>query len=201
MDAGFALPWAHSSIWLRTAAGTSPGPRDDPFANFYFGGFGNNWVDRGEAKRYRDYYAFPDTLDVDRYTIGKTTRDAVVAVREINLLGLPDNQRNWLNDHTVYTHGYGFYAAYGNQRTTEGDPVFFEGGGRSAIGEYQPRIFDRFWQARKSDRQGAGLGLAIAKGIVEAHHGRIWVESSVGEGSRFYFTLPAAHNKPRSGPA
>ena len=56
----------------------------------------------------------------------------MVAVREINLEGLPDSQRNWLNDHTVYTHGYGFYAAYGNQRTTEGDPVFFEGGGRSA---------------------------------------------------------------------
>ena len=89
----------------------------------------------------RDYYAFPDTLDVDRYTIDKQTRDAVVAVREINLQGLPDGQRNWLNDHTVYTHGYGFYAAYGNQRTTEGDPVFFEGGGLSAIGKYEPRAY------------------------------------------------------------
>jgi uncharacterized membrane protein (UPF0182 family) len=89
----------------------------------------------------RDYYAFPDTLDVDRYTIDDQTRDAVVAVREMNLDGLPDNQRNWLNDHTVYTHGYGFYAAYGNQRTTEGDPVFFEGGGRSSLGEYEPRIY------------------------------------------------------------
>ena len=89
----------------------------------------------------RDYYAFPDTLDVDRYTIDKQTRDAVVAVREINLGGLPDNQRNWLNDHTVYTHGYGFYAAYGNQRTTEGDPVFFEGGGLSAVGKYEPRMY------------------------------------------------------------
>ena len=89
----------------------------------------------------RDYYAFPDTLDVDRYTIDDQTRDAVVAVREINLDGLPDGQRNWLNDHTVYTHGYGFYAAYGNQRSTEGDPVFFEGGGLSAIGEYEPRTY------------------------------------------------------------
>ena len=89
----------------------------------------------------RDYYAFPDTLDVDRYAIGEQTRDAVVAVREINLGGLPDSQRNWLNDHTVYTHGYGFYAAYGNQRSPEGDPVFFEGGGRSSLGEYEPRIY------------------------------------------------------------
>ena len=89
----------------------------------------------------RDYYAFPDTLDVDRYTIDGQTNDAVVAVREVNLSGLPDSQRNWLNDHTIYTHGYGFYAAYGNRRTAEGDPVFFEGGGRSSLGEYQPRIY------------------------------------------------------------
>jgi PAS domain S-box-containing protein len=58
--------------------------------------------------------------------------------------------------------------------------------------EQLPHIFGRFWQARASDRRGIGLGLAIAKGIVEAHKGRIWVESSVGLGSTFYFTLPIA---------
>jgi PAS domain S-box-containing protein len=56
-------------------------------------------------------------------------------------------------------------------------------------------LFDRFWQARKGDRRGAGLGLPIVKGIVEAHGGRLWVESSVGGGSTFFFTLPTA---PRS---
>lgn len=56
--------------------------------------------------------------------------------------------------------------------------------------DHVEHLFDRFWQARKGDRRGAGLGLAIAKGIVEAHHGRIWVESEVGRGSRFCFTLP-----------
>jgi signal transduction histidine kinase len=55
--------------------------------------------------------------------------------------------------------------------------------------EQLPHIFGRFWQA-KSDHRGIGLGLAIAKGIVEAHNGRIWVESHVGLGSTFYFTLP-----------
>ena len=55
-----------------------------------------------------------------------------------------------------------------------------------------PHIFGRFWQAMPSDRRGIGLGLAIAKGIVEAHGGMIWVESQVGAGSTFYFTLPSA---------
>ncbi|MEO7822780.1 MAG: PAS domain S-box protein [Gemmatimonadaceae bacterium] len=58
--------------------------------------------------------------------------------------------------------------------------------------EQLPHIFGRFWQAKASDRRGIGLGLAIAKGIVEAHKGRIWVSSSVGLGSTFYFTLPTA---------
>jgi signal transduction histidine kinase len=55
-----------------------------------------------------------------------------------------------------------------------------------------PRVFDRFWQARKATRAGAGLGLAIAKGIVEAHNGAIRAESERGRGSRFSFTLPIA---------
>ena len=61
--------------------------------------------------------------------------------------------------------------------------------------EQLPHIFGRFWQATASDRRGIGLGLAIAKGIVEAHNGRIWVESHVGLGSTFYFTLPSATEK------
>ena len=57
--------------------------------------------------------------------------------------------------------------------------------------EHRARLFDRFWQAEGNDRRGVGLGLAIARGIVEAHRGRLWVESTVGSGSTFHFTLPA----------
>jgi PAS domain S-box-containing protein len=55
-----------------------------------------------------------------------------------------------------------------------------------------PHVFDRFWQAAKGAHHGAGLGLPIARGIIEAHGGRIWVESIVGRGSIFFFTLPTA---------
>jgi signal transduction histidine kinase len=55
--------------------------------------------------------------------------------------------------------------------------------------EQLTKIFGRFWQANPADRRGIGLGLTIAKGIVEAHGGRIWCESKLGEGTTFHFTL------------
>lgn len=58
-DMGVPFGARHSSVWLRTAGGFSPQRASEPFANFYFGGLGNNYVDRGEIKRYREYYAFP----------------------------------------------------------------------------------------------------------------------------------------------
>jgi signal transduction histidine kinase len=54
------------------------------------------------------------------------------------------------------------------------------------------RIFEPYWQAQRTASLGAGLGLKIAKGIVEAHGGRIWAESAIGEGTTFHFALPVA---------
>lgn len=59
VDLGWPFLFKHSSLWLRTSAGAAGGNANNPYANFYFGSFGNNWVDNGEIKRYRDYSSFP----------------------------------------------------------------------------------------------------------------------------------------------
>lgn len=91
----------------------------------------------------RNYYRFPDALDVDRYVVDGTLSDTVLAVREMDLDGVPEGQRNWLNDHTVYTHGYGIVAAYGTRRGADGQPIFFEQDipSTGALGEFQPRVY------------------------------------------------------------
>jgi uncharacterized membrane protein (UPF0182 family) len=102
-----------------------------------------------QLEQNRQYYSFADSLDVDRYTVrevGATTaqrRDSVVAVRELDLEEAPPQQRNWINDHIVYTHGYGLIAAYGNERTVNGRPVFFQAGFPNTFNDkqYQPRVY------------------------------------------------------------
>lgn len=59
LDLGFALPLPHASLWLRGAAGVTGGERGDPFANFYFGGFGNNWVDNRAVQRFQAFTSLP----------------------------------------------------------------------------------------------------------------------------------------------
>jgi uncharacterized membrane protein (UPF0182 family) len=91
----------------------------------------------------RAYYDFQDDLDVDRYTIQGQKRDVVVAARELDLAGLPDAQRNWINDHTVYTHGFGFVAALGNTTANGGRPSFVSSNIPPVgdLGSFQPRIY------------------------------------------------------------
>jgi PAS domain S-box-containing protein len=87
-------------------------------------------------------------------------------------------------------------------RARAGEPGFVElavtDTGPGIAADQLPRVFERFWQAKETARAGTGLGLAICKGIVQQHGGTIWVESQVGEGTTFYFTLPLAEVPPAS---
>jgi uncharacterized membrane protein (UPF0182 family) len=96
-----------------------------------------------QLQQNKQYYNFPSQLSVDRYTIDGKSRDTVIGVRELNLGGVSNSQRTWVNDHTVYTHGFGVVAAYGNTVSVDGRPAFYEGGIPSvgALGDYQPRIY------------------------------------------------------------
>jgi len=94
-----------------------------------------------QLQQVQQYYQFADKLDVDRYDIDGTTQDTVIAVRELD----QQNQASpgWINNTVVYTHGYGVVAAYGNQRSEDGQPKFLESDipSRGQLGEYEPRIY------------------------------------------------------------
>jgi len=94
-----------------------------------------------QLQQVRGYYSFPSTLDVDRYTIDGKMTDAIVAAREITQSGIPD--QSWNNIHTVYTHGFGMVAAYGNKRQPTGEPVWIVGDipPQGALSEAQARIY------------------------------------------------------------
>jgi uncharacterized membrane protein (UPF0182 family) len=104
-----------------------------------------------QTQQVRSFYDFNDKLDIDRYTIDGKTQDYVVGVRELDTTQLTGNQGNWINRHTVYTHGNGFVAAPANAVNNDGLPCFVSGalagaapnlscgGGEIKVG--QPRVY------------------------------------------------------------
>ncbi|HKX55958.1 MAG TPA: hypothetical protein VJN01_07650, partial [Xanthomonadales bacterium] len=80
VDFGFSLPLKHSSVWFYNAAGLAHGERDNSLANWYFGAFGNNYVDDREVKRYREFFSFPG-FDIDQIA----GQDFIKSVVEWNL--------------------------------------------------------------------------------------------------------------------
>ena len=94
-----------------------------------------------QLQQIKPYYSFPDSLDIDRYVVNGVKRDTVVAVRELNIAGNPS--RNWINDHLVYTHGFGFVAAFGNTVDADGKPSFLVGDlpPTKGLGKFEPRVY------------------------------------------------------------
>jgi hypothetical protein len=97
-DVGFQLPLHHSSLWWRNGAGFSSGNRDNPLVNAYFGGFGNNYVDNAEAKRYRDLFRMPG-FEIDALqgkTFAKSMLEWSLPPLRFGNLGSPGFYASWL---------------------------------------------------------------------------------------------------------
>jgi uncharacterized protein len=97
-----------------------------------------------QLQGFKGFYAFPDSLDVDRYQVNGQEQEEVVGVRDLNLGGLNPQQQSWINQHLVYTHGFGFVAAAGNTVQPDGTPSFVESDipPRGALGgDFEPRVY------------------------------------------------------------
>ncbi|MEU7314131.1 UPF0182 family protein [Streptomyces sp. NPDC007083] len=94
-----------------------------------------------QKQQVRGYYQFPATLDVDRYTKDGKEQDTVVGLREINTNGIPE--KNWINEHFKYTHGFGMVAAKGTSVDKDGAPDFTEKDlpPEGDLGKYQGRVY------------------------------------------------------------
>ena len=97
VDVGGRMLFDHSSVWLRTSLGYSPGARSEPLANFYFGGFGNNWVDYQNVQRYREFYSFPG-IEINAAggtTFARTLLEWDLPPLRFRQLGLPNFYCTW----------------------------------------------------------------------------------------------------------
>jgi len=91
----------------------------------------------------RRFYSFPETLRIDRYPIDGRSQDVVVSARELNLESVPPEQRNWINDHFLYTHGFGMVVARGNAVDKDGSPSYVSKDipPTGQLGDYEPRVY------------------------------------------------------------
>jgi hypothetical protein len=105
-DQGFALPLRHSSVWLRLAAGLGSGDRLNPLSNLFVGGFGNNWVDQGNAKRYREWWSFHgvEINEIFGKTVGKMMVEWNLPPLRFRRAGSPGFHATWLRT-SLFTSG------------------------------------------------------------------------------------------------
>lgn len=97
-DVGLELPINHSSLWLRSSAGISFSPRREPLGNFYFGGFGNNWVDNQTSRQYRRFYAFPgaELNAIPATNFGKLMAEWAAPPIRFKRAGFMNMYANWM---------------------------------------------------------------------------------------------------------
>ncbi len=98
IDFGRPFVFRHSSLWLRSGAGWADGAIDDPYANFFFGGFGNNWVDQHEIKRYREHFSFPgfEISEIGARSYVRSTLEWNLPPLRFSNFGTPANFLSWM---------------------------------------------------------------------------------------------------------
>jgi hypothetical protein len=111
------MPLSHSSVWVRGAAGYAFRETDQPFADFFFGAFGNNWIDHGDEKRYRQSYAFPglDLNAIGGRSFLKSTLEWNLPPLRFSRLGTPGAYVAWLRP-AVFAGGLGIGAGNASTR-------------------------------------------------------------------------------------
>ena len=96
-DYGIALPVRHASLWFRSSAGISFSPREEPLGNFYFGAFGNNWIDHMQTRRYRMHYSFPgaELNEIAGTNYGKLMAELALPPVRFKRVGFMNYYANW----------------------------------------------------------------------------------------------------------
>jgi hypothetical protein len=161
LDLGRALPIGHSSLWLRSAGGYSTRSRDEPFANFYFGGFGNNWLDRGNEKRYREFHAFPglELSEVGGRNFAKSTLEWNLPPVRFRNVGKPGAYLTWARP-----------ALFASVLVTDVDDGTF----RRTIGNAGGQLDFRFTLLSALDMTlSAGYAVAFENGLRPRHEGMV----------------------------
>ena len=150
----------------------------------------------------RDQIAVNDLLSEAADSVAATAReqgitlsvasnvDGNVTVDRYRALQVLDN----LLSNAIKFTGRGGHVSVGARRTDGEEQFWVTDNGPGIPFEQQQFMFRRFWQSRRADRRGIGLGLTIAKGIISAHGGRIWLDSEPGKGTTFWFTLPVSES-------
>jgi PAS domain S-box-containing protein len=159
-------------------------------------------IDAGRLSVVAEPHAVRPVLDQAVAVASKAATDAGIALDVVAMASLPqvmiDRDRTLQVVANLVSNALRFTGAGGTvtisaKHLGDGVTISVRDSGTGIPAEQLPRLFDRFWQARQRGiGRGTGLGLTIAKGIVEAQGGRIWVESAVGQGSTFSFTVPLA---------
>jgi hypothetical protein len=162
-DVGFPLPLTHSSIWLRSSAGIGFGDTEDVFSNFYFGGFGNNWVDQGAIKRYREWYAFPgvEINDIGGRTYARTMIEWNLPPIRFENVGTPGFYLTWARP-AVFVSGIStnFGIAEPETPPVAGEPEF-----RREVADAGVQIDFRFFVMHQLEMTfSAGYAVAIEAG-------------------------------------